>query len=292
MCAKPVLQQLDFKKVFYLQTDASAYGMGAVLSQEGGTMTSNSPNSKPRRHPIAYYSNTFTPTEQNYDIYEREFLGVVKALEHWHPYLIWTEQLFIIETNHKNLTYWKSPKKLTGRMAHWHEKLQDYNFKIVHISEKTNTPANALSQPNGQDIQESTKETSLISPKAFLRIFGPDLDDSLETQIVNSQRQHQKTMKEWAKDLPIHELDRTIWKDISGDRLVVPPDNEVKREILWVWHEHKGGGHRVLWCCSYKRTACARKQSRGTWFKEMRQRGGSPQRLIRRLEQECGLDTK
>ena len=177
-------------------------------------------------------------------------------------------------------------------MVRWHEKLQDYNFKIVHISGKTNTPANALSQPNGQDIQESTKETSLISPKAFLRIFGPDLDDSLETQIVNSQRRHQKTMKEWAKDLPIHELDRTIWKDISGDRLVVPPDNEVKREILWVWHEHKGGGHRVLWCCSYKRTACARKQSRGTWFKEMRQRGGSPQRLIRRLEQECGLDTK
>jgi len=33
-----------------------------------------------------------------------------------------------------------------------------------------------------------------------------------------------------------------MWKDIPGNRLVVPPDNEVKREILWVWHEHKGGG--------------------------------------------------
>src|SRR6266851_8470847 len=86
MCAKPVLQQPDFTKVFYLQTNASAYGVGAVLSQEGGVMTLNSPNTKPRWHPVAYYSNTFTPTEQNYDIYEREFLGVVKALEHWHPY--------------------------------------------------------------------------------------------------------------------------------------------------------------------------------------------------------------
>jgi len=190
MCAKPVLQQLDFKKVFYLQTDASAYGMGAVLSQEGGTMTSNSPNSKPRRHPIVYYLNTFTPMEQNYDIYEREFLGVVKALEHWRPYLIWTEQPFIIETDHENLTYWKAPRKLTGRMAHWHKKLQDYNFKIIHISGKTNTPADTLLQPNGQDIQESTKEMSLIPLEAFLQIFGPDSDNSLESQIVEGQLRH------------------------------------------------------------------------------------------------------
>ncbi len=145
MCAKPILQQPDFKKVFYLQTDASVYGVGAVLSQEGGTPILSSPNSKPQRHPIAYYSNTFTPMEQNYDIYEREFLGVIKALEHWCPYLIWTEQPFIIETDHENLTYWKSPKKLMGRTARWHEKLQDYNFKILHISGKTNTPADVLS---------------------------------------------------------------------------------------------------------------------------------------------------
>ena len=180
-------------------------------------MTSNSPNSKPQQHPIAYYSNTFTPTEQNYDIYEREFLGVVKALEHWRPYLIWTEQPFVIETNHENLMYWKAPRKLTGRMARWHEKLQDYNFKIIHILGKTNTPADVLSQPNGQDIQESTKEMSLIPPEVFLRIFRPDSDGSLESRIVEGQQQHQKVMEVWAKDLPIQELDRAMWKDIPGN---------------------------------------------------------------------------
>jgi len=115
MCEKPVLQQPDFTKVFYLQTDASAYGVGAVLLQEGGTP--NSPTQKPKRHPIAYFSATFTPTEQNYDVYEREFLGVVKSLDHWRPYLIWTEKPFNIETDHENLTYWKAPKKLMGRTA-------------------------------------------------------------------------------------------------------------------------------------------------------------------------------
>jgi RNase H-like domain found in reverse transcriptase/Reverse transcriptase (RNA-dependent DNA polymerase) len=69
MISKPVLQQPDFTKPFFLLTDASAYGVGAILSQEGGSSTSN-PHQKPKLHPVAYYSATFTQTEHNYDIYK------------------------------------------------------------------------------------------------------------------------------------------------------------------------------------------------------------------------------
>jgi hypothetical protein len=110
MISKPILTHPDHTKTFYVQTDASAYGVGAVLSQEGEATG----QAKPRRHPIAFFSATFTPAERNYDIYEREFLAVKKAIEHWRAYLIWTEKPFIIETDHENLTYWKSPKKLSG----------------------------------------------------------------------------------------------------------------------------------------------------------------------------------
>ena len=79
MCARPILRQPDFKRKFYLATDASAYGMGAVLLQEGEP----TPPKSPPLHPVAYYSATFTPTERNYDIYERELLAIIKALEHW-----------------------------------------------------------------------------------------------------------------------------------------------------------------------------------------------------------------
>jgi len=54
--------------------------VGAILLQEGD-INPQKP-SKPRLHPIAYYSATFTPTERNYDIYERELLVVIKALQH------------------------------------------------------------------------------------------------------------------------------------------------------------------------------------------------------------------
>jgi hypothetical protein len=79
MVNKPVLQQPDFDKTFYLQTDASKYGVGAVLSQNEGEEVST-----PKwQHPIAFYLATFTPTEQNYDAHNLEFLGVMKVIEHW-----------------------------------------------------------------------------------------------------------------------------------------------------------------------------------------------------------------
>ena len=69
MCSGPVLQQPDFRKKFYLQVDASLYGMGAVLSQEGKHLTPTlAKQHKPILHPIAYYLATFTQTERNYDI--------------------------------------------------------------------------------------------------------------------------------------------------------------------------------------------------------------------------------
>jgi hypothetical protein len=105
MVGKPVLCQPDFSKTFYLQTDASKYRVGAVLSQDKGTQ----PVTPRKRHLVAYYLATFSPTEQNYDAHDLEFLGVMKSIDHWRPYLIWTKEPFVIETDHKNLTYWKSP---------------------------------------------------------------------------------------------------------------------------------------------------------------------------------------
>ena len=105
MCEVPVLIQPNFKKKFFLQVDASAYGVGAILSQEGEITTPLKKWCKPALHAIAFYSATFTPTEQNYNIYNWELLAVMKALYHWCPYLAWMKEPFTILTDHANLTY-------------------------------------------------------------------------------------------------------------------------------------------------------------------------------------------
>ena len=187
MCNQPILMNPDPSKMFYLQTDASSIGAGAVLTQE----VEGSKKCKP----VAYFSCTFSPAEANYDIYEKEFLAVIKAIENWRAHLIWMEKPFIIETDHKNLTYWKEPKKLTGRMARWHEKLQDYNFKIVHIARKSNGPADALSRMHQQDEDETPKLTPLISPNAFLNVFEAGNPGTVEHEIMEAQVQHRLTME-------------------------------------------------------------------------------------------------
>jgi hypothetical protein len=143
MCREPILRQPNYADPFFLATDASAYGVGAVLSQEGEI---NPRTKNPALHPIAYYSSTFIPAERNYDIYERELLAVLKSLEHWRPHLAATEKPVTVLTDHANLTFWKNPRKVNRRVARWFATLQDYNLRIKHVPGKLHAAPDMLSR--------------------------------------------------------------------------------------------------------------------------------------------------
>ena len=166
MCSSPVLTQPNFNKRFILQVNASAYGVGTILLQEGDPTTftpSLKQWTKPALHPIAYYSATFTATERNYDIYKQELLAIMKALVHWRLYLGWTKVPFIIWTDHANLQYWKLPRNLNQQTARWHTDLQEYDFQLEYIPGKTNTVADALSQPaNTNQGQQDNKDITIL----------------------------------------------------------------------------------------------------------------------------------
>jgi hypothetical protein len=209
VCSALVLTQLDFDWKFYLQTDASRYGMGAILSQEGGPKTFTTTLVQWHKlvlHPIAYYSVTFTPTEHNYDVYDRECLAIMKALTHWRQYLRWTKVPFTIMTDHTNLQHWKSPQNLVCWVAQWHVDLQEYNYKIQYIPGKENGPPDVLSrQPGADKGQEDNQGVIILPPEIF------------------------KTA--------------TIRHITPEGRVHIPPLNEVKRGIMQLIHNHPSASH-------------------------------------------------
>jgi len=77
LISAPVLACPDFTRRFVLQTDASSYGLGAVLTQhqEGGERV------------IAYASRTLNNGEKNYSATELECLAVVWGIQKMRGYL-------------------------------------------------------------------------------------------------------------------------------------------------------------------------------------------------------------
>ena len=64
----------DQTRLFQIECDASKYALGAVLTQR---------DNNGDRHPVAFLSKTFSKMERNYEIYDRELLAIIRALEEW-----------------------------------------------------------------------------------------------------------------------------------------------------------------------------------------------------------------
>ena len=56
-----------------------------------------------------------TPPELNYNIYNKELLGIVAALKEWKAFLQKTTKLFTVKTDYKNLTGFLTIKELNRR---------------------------------------------------------------------------------------------------------------------------------------------------------------------------------
>ena len=98
--------------------------MGATLSQQ-------SPEDD-TWHPIAFFSKSLSPVERNYEIHDKEMLAIMRALEEWQHFLEGAQLQFEIWTDHKNLEYFQTSKKLNRRQARWSLYLSQFNFTLHH----------------------------------------------------------------------------------------------------------------------------------------------------------------
>jgi hypothetical protein len=132
----PALIQFDPDRETILETDSSGWCVGGILMQvcENGAI-----------RPCAFFSKKNGPAECNYEIYDKEMLAIVRSLEEWDSELRSVQQ-FEIRTDHKNLEYFMTARKLTERQMRWSLILSRYNFTISYIPGKDNERADALSR--------------------------------------------------------------------------------------------------------------------------------------------------
>jgi transposase InsO family protein len=131
---EPILRMPDFTQTFYLQTDASDLGVGGVLLQEF----------KGVKCPIAYFSKKFNQQELKYSVIEKECLAMIWSIQKFEIYLYGRE--FILETDHKALTFIDQAKTKNARIMRWALFLQNYKFRIVSIKGTDNVVADYLSR--------------------------------------------------------------------------------------------------------------------------------------------------
>jgi hypothetical protein len=87
----------DFSKPFIIECDASGFGIGAILMQDG--------------HPIAFESIKLNKKECLQSTYNKEMLSIMHALTKWQQYLLGSK--FLIRTDHNSLQYLLQQKTLT-----------------------------------------------------------------------------------------------------------------------------------------------------------------------------------
>ena len=128
----PLLTFYDPTRPLILENDASEYGLGSTLQQDG--------------RPVGYASRMLTGTEQRYAQIEKEMLAVTFGLEKFHHYT-YGRRLQVI-TDHKplvsniNKPLSKAPKRLQNMLL----RSQMYNYNLVYVPGKDIPVADALSR--------------------------------------------------------------------------------------------------------------------------------------------------
>jgi len=75
---QPVLALPRREGKFRVEVDALGHAIGGVLSQE----------QESKWKPVTFLLRTMSPVERNYEIYDKELLAIVEALDKWQQYLL------------------------------------------------------------------------------------------------------------------------------------------------------------------------------------------------------------
>jgi transposase InsO family protein len=181
----PVLRHPDPRLPFIVETDASDFAIGAVLSQPVDNAT----------HPVAFYSRKLLPAELNYTVHDKELLAIVAAFQVWRHYLVGTPHQIQVFSDHRNLAFFQTRRTLKQRHARWAELLSEFDFTLAYRPGHQNPVADALSRrsdlkPEGGDdphISPAKFETVLLPKSLFANIIDLDLTEAQKLEILQAR---------------------------------------------------------------------------------------------------------
>ena len=105
-------------------------------------------------------ANYLVGLERSYCVTRRELLAVVHFLHYFRPYLL--GQGFVLRTDHGSLTWLTNFREPEEQLARWLERLQEYDFGVVHTRGKKYTNADVLSQLHcRQCVRENHNSTEI-----------------------------------------------------------------------------------------------------------------------------------
>ena len=175
----PVLRHFDPALQPIVETDASDYALGAILSQKHDKFL----------HPVAFHSRKFTSAEVNYDVCDKELLAIVDSFKKWRRYLEGARLQVHVISDHNNLELFATTKILNRRQARWAQELAGYDFRIFFRPGKQNAKADFLSRRPEHRLEkgEDGMQGPILLPRNLRppeRIEDEEEDKSMPTAVA------------------------------------------------------------------------------------------------------------
>ena len=145
LMTEPILALPNDEGTYVVDTDASDFGLGAVLSQEQfGT-----------EKVIAYASRTLNAAEIKYETTRKELLALVYGLKQFRQYL--TGRHFVIRSDHAALSWLRRTPEPMPQLARWLTFIEEFDYEVVHRKGRSHANADGLSRIRPKKPNEDTK---------------------------------------------------------------------------------------------------------------------------------------
>ena len=177
LCEDPILAYPIANEPFILDTDASNVAAGGVLVQvQGG-----------KEKTIAYWSKSWSKSQRNYSVVQRELLAALLAMENFRYYLVGLKD-FTLRTDHQCLRWIKNLRNTDeGLVQRWITWLGAFNFTVEHRPGRNHGNADALSRLAcvhcGGDIHPEDAALEKVCP----RWINPESLDWLSLPEIDSR---------------------------------------------------------------------------------------------------------